>query len=1089
MPPLDPARHIVTAVIVTHDGDRWLPETLESVREQSRPVQRVVGVDTGSRDDSGRILAEFIAADAITTLARDTGFGDAVRAGLRLPRARAEFPGAAPDATEWIWLIHDDCAPAPDALQHLLLAANDNPRAVVFGPKLRDWYDRRLLVEVGVTIDGAGRRETGLEPREFDHGQHDGIRQVLAVSSAGMLVRRDVWDELDGFDRGLPLFRDDIDFCWRVGGAGHRVLIVTDAVAHHAEGAARRRRTISASGGHPRRIDRRNALFVLLANLPIGGMVGALLRNTIGSLLRVLMYILAKQPANAFDEAAAIASVYLIPGRLIRARFQRRRNRRRTYSAISPFLARGVAMRRLTEMAVNIMTGSPALDTAGRHQAVVAPPPSRVDDDDDPLRDDQSVLRRFITHPGVLLIAALTAVTVVAERSLLFGDHLAGGALAPVTGGAADLWALYLGSMHDVGVGSGAAAPPYVGLLALFSTLTLGNPHVAVTIILLGCVPLAGFTAYQLARRVLRFRPARLWMAGSYALLPMATGAVAQGRLGTALVHALLPVLGILLIQVLTLPGRRSRRAAWALGLFLAVATAFVPLVWLLSLVTGAVVLAAFGHLGRRFSVSVGIALATPMVLLLPWSLELFTTPSMWLLEAGLHRPELSAPPASPAALLMLSPGGPGNPPVWVTGGFIAAALCALLLLRSRMLVAVGWSMALVGILVAILMSRIVVAAPYGSPAAPAWPGVALAFAATAMLLSAATAAQSFDTMWKAGGRSRVFALSVAVLAVTTPLSAAGVWMVEGVEGLDADVPPMIPAVATALSDDGTQPRTLVVAPAGDGPIRYSVLRGREPQIGEEQIPADSEPGAVLDRTVAELSAGRGGDEADTLAGLGIGYVAVPRPEVGSQEDVTVVDTMDGTPGLSRLQLTDDFGLWRVERPGGRLRVVGEGDPVVLATSADEPVSADVPAGEGDRTLVLAEPADGRWSATLDGTELTPLTWDNGMQAFDLPASGGTVEITRGDTLRLSWLLVQGALLVVVVVLALPGARTEEDVRAQAARPAPRPRRPARLRSRSRSSSGGHGSGRGSASGGRRGRRGRGSREKERKTEQKGEAR
>nr|WP_221308291.1 glycosyltransferase family 2 protein [Nocardiopsis mwathae] len=1081
---MDPARHIVTAVIVTHDGDRWLPETLESVREQSRPVQRVVGVDTGSRDDSGRILAEFIAADAITTLPRDTGYGDAVRAGLRLPRARAEFPGAAPDATEWIWLIHDDCTPEPDALHHLLLAAGDNPRAVVLGPKLRDWFDRRLLVEVGVTIDGAGRRETGLEPREFDHGQHDGTRQVLAVSSAGMLVRRDVWDELDGFDRGLPLFRDDIDFCWRVGGAGHRVLIVTDAVAYHAEAAARRRRTIDASGGHPRRIDRRNALFVLLANLPFGGMVGALLRNTVGSLLRVLMYVIAKQPANAFDEAAAIASVYFSPRRLARARFRRRRNRRRTYSAIAPFLARGVAMRRLTEMAVNVMTGSTALDTAGRHQAVVAPP-ERAEDDDDPLRDDQSVLRRFITHPGVLLIVALTAVTLVAERSLLAGDHLAGGALAPVAGGASDLWVLYLASMHDVGIGSGAPAPPYVGLLALFSTLTLGDPRTAVTVVLLGCVPLAGFTAYRLARRVLHFRPAQLWMAGSYALLPMATGAVAQGRLGTALVHALFPVLGILLIQVLTLPGRRSRRAAWALGLFLSIATAFVPLVWLLSLVTGAVVLAAFGHLGRSLYVSVGIALATPLVLLLPWSWELLTTPSMWLLEAGLHRPELSAPPATPEALLMLSPGGPGNPPIWVTGGFIAAALCALLLLRSRMVVAVGWSMALVGILVAILISRIVVEAPYGGPAAPAWPGVALAFAATAMLLSAATAAQSFDGMWKAGGRSRLFASGVAALAVTTPLSAAAVWMLGGVEGLDADAPRMVPGLLGAVSDDGTQPRALVVNPTEDGAVRYSVLRGREPRVGEEQIPADPGPGAVLDRAVAGLAAGRGGDEADVLAGLGIGYVVVPRPEVGSAADVTVVDTMDGTPGLARLQLTEDFAMWRVDRPAGRVQVLGEGEPVVLRADAGEPVAVDVPEGEPDRTLLLAEPADGRWSARLDdGTELTPAEADNGMQAFELPAAGGRVEIARSDVLRLTWLLVQGALLAVVVVFALPGVRTEEDIRAQAATPAPRPRRPARPRSRSRSRSGGHGTGRGGAGGGRRGRRGRGL-----KREQKGEAR
>ncbi|MFC4562021.1 glycosyltransferase [Nocardiopsis mangrovi] len=1036
-------------MVVTHDGARWLPETLEAVREQSRPVQRVIGVDTGSRDRSGEILAEFIAPDAVTTLPRATGFGDAVRAGLDLPRARAAFPGAAPGATEWIWLIHDDCTPDRDALQHLLLAADDDSRAVVLGPKLRDWFDRRLLIEVGVTIDGAGRRETGLEPREFDHGQHDGDRQVLAVSSAGMLVRRDIWDELDGFDRGLPIFRDDIDFCWRVGGAGHRVRIVTDAVAYHAEAAARRRRRISAASDHPRRLDRRNAMFVLLANLPFGGMVASYARNSVASFLRVLMYIVAKQPANAFDEAVAITSVYVMPVRLMRARFRRRRNRRRTYSAIRPFLAHGVAMRQFTDMAANVLSGSSrALDTPGRHQAVLVAPRT---DEDDPLRDDQTLLRRALNRPGVLLVVALTVITLIAERSLLVGGGLAGGALPPVLGDAGDLWDLYLAGRPDTGAGAGGPAPPYVGLLALLSTLTFGEPWLAVTIILLGCVPLAGFTAYLLARRVLHFRPAQLWMAGSYALLPMATGAVAQGRLGTALVHALLPVLGILLTRLLILPPRQSRRTAWALALFLAIGTAFVPLLWLLALVTGALVVVAFGHVGRRLYTSVGIALGVPLLLLLPWSAQLFLHPSMWLLEAGLHRPELSAPGPSAEQLLMLAPGGPGGPPLWVTGGFIAAALCALLLLRRRMLVAVGWSIALFGILVAILMSRIVVEPYYGGPAAPAWPGVALAFAATAMLLSAATTAQSFGLMWSLGGARRAFAAGAAALALTTPLAAAGVWMWEGVDGpLSGDAPPSVPAFLTAVSDDGTGARALVVSPAGDGTVRYSVVRGAGPRIGEEQVPVDPVVGAGLDATVAGLVGGRGGDEADTLTGYGIGYVLVPRPEVGTEADVTIVDTFDGIPGLSRTLLTSEFALWRLDEPTGRLRITGGDGPEILAAPAGEG-AAEIPAGGGGRTLVLAEPAGSGWTATLDGAELTAEPTRSGLTAFDLPASGGRLELSRGDTARGIWLAAQGVLLAVTVVMALPGVRTEEDIREQEAQPVPRPRGPRGIAARLRS--------------------------------------
>ncbi|WP_449590058.1 glycosyltransferase [Nocardiopsis lambiniae] len=1057
---LDSARHVVTAVIVSHDGARWLPETMAALRAQSRPVQRAVAADTGSTDGGVDVLREYLPPDAIIGLSAGTGYGDAVRAALELPRSTTPVRGFDEDATEWIWLIHDDLAVDEDALAHLLAAADRDPRAAVLGPKLRDWFDRRLLVEIGVTIDGAGRRETGLEQREFDHGQHDGTRQVLAVSSAGMLVRRDVWERLGGFDRALPLFRDDIDFCWRVGGAGLRAVLVTDAVAYHAEASARRRRPISATRNHPRRVDRRHAVFVLLANLPFGGMLAALLRNSVGSLLRVVMYLFMKQPANALDEAAAITLVYLRPDKLLRARFRRRRDRRRTYSAIRPFLARGVAMRQFGDFLTGVLSGEPVIDAGGRHQAVTTAP--AVEEDEAPT-DTGGFLRRVVLRPGPLLVMGLAIVTLIAERSLLFGPLLAGGALPPVSGGAGDLWNLYLSGAPDTGTGSDGPVPPYVGMLALSSTLTFGEPRIAISVILLAAVPLSGLTAYLLAREVLGYRPARLWMAASYALLPIVIGAVAQGRFGTSLVHILMPVLGLLLIRLVVMPAKHSRRAAWGLGLTLAVATAFVPMVWLLALVTGLVVAAAFGHLGRPLYTGIGIALGVPLVMLMPWTLELLLHPTLWLLEAGLHRPGLSEPAVTPQQLLMLSPGGPGAPPFWVTAGLLSAALCALLLLRNRVLVAAGWSLAVLGLLVAVLGARLVIEPHFGGPPAAVWPGVALTFAATAVLLSAATAARAFRTMVSLGGPRRIFAVGVALLALTTPVVSAALWMWHGVDGpLTSRAEPILPGTlvgdGVGLSDDGTGARTLIITPDGEGGVDHTVVRGREPRLGEERIVPDEGTRAAVDRVVAELSIGQGGDGLHLLADHGIQYVLYPRPREGTLTDVTMVDTLDGTPGLMREALSDRYGLWRLAEPTGRLRVVSEdgleSDPVRVDGPGDD-FTAEVGEGGTGRRLSLAETAGDGWRATLDGTGLTPVETAHGTQAWALPVQGGEIRVWHTDHVHTAWTVTQGLLLLVVAVLAAPGVRTEEDVRLIESTPAPRPRRPAGLRVPNRSRRGG----------------------------------
>ena len=87
---------MVTAVIVAHDGAAWLPRLLDALNEQTRPVQRVVAVDTGSRDRSGSVLAAQLGQGAVFGMDRSTGYASAVRrarAAQGCERAPAGWPG------------------------------------------------------------------------------------------------------------------------------------------------------------------------------------------------------------------------------------------------------------------------------------------------------------------------------------------------------------------------------------------------------------------------------------------------------------------------------------------------------------------------------------------------------------------------------------------------------------------------------------------------------------------------------------------------------------------------------------------------------------------------------------------------------------------------------------------------------------------------------------------------------------------------------------------------------------------------------------------------------------------------------------
>src|SRR5204862_6703247 len=179
--------------------------------------------------------------------------------------------------------------------------------------------DGRHLLEVGVTTDGSGTRRTGVDRHEVDQGQHDAGGDVLAVSTAGMLVRRDVWDRLGGLDRTWPLAGDDVDFGWRANAAGERVVVVPRAVVRHAGAFLAGRRAASAVSGRPGVVRRRHGIQVVLANTSAVLVPLLLVRFAVESVLRALVLMLARRPGDAVDRLVAAGTTLAAPGVVTRA--------------------------------------------------------------------------------------------------------------------------------------------------------------------------------------------------------------------------------------------------------------------------------------------------------------------------------------------------------------------------------------------------------------------------------------------------------------------------------------------------------------------------------------------------------------------------------------------------------------------------------------------------------------------------------------------------------------------------------------------------------------------------------------------------
>ena len=917
-----------------------------------------------------------------------------------------------------------------------------------------------MVREAGITTDRAGRRLTGVEPGEIDQGQHDGSRAVLAVSSAGMLVRRDVWNQLGGFDANLPLFRDDIDFCWRAHAAGYEVRVITDAVVYHRELSARQIRKTPAAGGHPRMLDRRSALYVFAVNLPLWPMLGVLAGCMAGSVVRAAWCLLTKQQRKAAAHLGAVAWLLRHPLLLRRERRRRAADRKHGYAVLRGQLPRAGTLGRLAEAAMGMLSRGSGYNTGGLHHAMVDEP-----DDDMPLPATDSVVRRVLTSPGVLLFAGLAVVALVAERSLtgsvLSGSAtFGGGALVPPYSGAGSLWHEYLAGYHATGIGSAASTPAYVAVLAALSTLFGGKPWLATDVLLLGCVPLAGMTAFLATRRLTSVLAARIWIAASYALLPVATGAVAAGRIGTVVAFVLLPLD--------RRPGRpgadrqppHGHPGGLGAGLLTAVTAAFVPLAWPVAVIAAVAATAAWSWLGPRTVINAWIVALVPGVLLIPWTFHLVTSPSAFFGEAGLVRPGLAAAHLRPASLLLLSPGGPGLPPVWVTAGLVLPAFAALLVRRRSALVYAGWGVALGGLVLALVVSRATITPPQGGAAVSAWPGLAMAIAAVGLLLAAtpliemigraligqaepgqAEPGQAEPGQARARARADAdrsgwrFAASVAGLAavVSAPALAAGYWLAGGLDGpVTAAGPPILPAFVAASATGADRVRTLVLRQDA-GTLSYAILRAADPVPGEPELAETAASRNAMESVVASLPAAGSGDAGDTgraLSQFGIGYVLLADPA-----GQALVGQLNAAAGLQPLTRSSSYDLWQVSGTVARARVVTPSGTAVPVPSGPVGVNATL-APRTSGTLVLAEAAGG-WSATLDGKPLTALAApvDGWAQGFTVPAGGGHLVITRNETARNLSLGAEAAALLVVFVFALPGSRSA--VPAPAAQGAP----------------------------------------------------
>ncbi len=219
----------VSIVILNWNGRDDTLACLDSVFKIDYPNFEVVLIDNGSTDDSVLAIRKAFPQSHLIETGKNLGYAGGNNVGIRY---------ALEQGADFVFILNNDTKIAPDALTHLVQAAEKNPKAAVLGPVIYEMERPEIIWTAGEAF-GEGFTCVHLRQGESKTAldQDDG-RLVDWVTGAAFFLRASVLRDTGLFDERYFLVHEESDWCFRARRAGYSCLIVPQASVWHKVGSS-----------------------------------------------------------------------------------------------------------------------------------------------------------------------------------------------------------------------------------------------------------------------------------------------------------------------------------------------------------------------------------------------------------------------------------------------------------------------------------------------------------------------------------------------------------------------------------------------------------------------------------------------------------------------------------------------------------------------------------------------------------------------------------------------------------------------------------------------------------------------------------
>ena len=206
----------VSVIIVNYNGKHLLSKCLESLSTINYENLEVILVDNNSTDESIEFVTKNYPSIILLKLNKNKGFAEPNNLGAKLAKG------------EYLLFLNNDTVVTENFIDEMIKVIDNDKKIAIC---------QSLLLKPDGSIDSSGDFLDDLGVVYNSKTKIDQIREISSARGASMLIRSDVFKELNGFDEKFFVSFEDVDICWRAWILGYRVLVIPTSTVFHSGGS------------------------------------------------------------------------------------------------------------------------------------------------------------------------------------------------------------------------------------------------------------------------------------------------------------------------------------------------------------------------------------------------------------------------------------------------------------------------------------------------------------------------------------------------------------------------------------------------------------------------------------------------------------------------------------------------------------------------------------------------------------------------------------------------------------------------------------------------------------------------------------